>query len=133
MPRSEIVRCIRDCDAKIGCVPEDKKRTSRSVEIKIRRGQIFYSGSTTVSTKHKLFPLKYSGKTVVELDDEKIKSCKQGSWTDITDSDLVRQFKLDELLGELNESRINYGDKPGSDFSGYSVHVMAPKSCIEEI
>ena len=131
----KILRCITSCDAKIGCTPEDKERKiCCSVDIKIRKGQIFYSRKVSESTKYKLFPLKYSGKTVVELDDEKIKLCKQGSWTDITDSSLVKQFKLDELLDELNELRDRYGDKPESDFSGYSVSVLAPRSgCFERI
>lgn len=136
MAEFKIVRCITSCDAKIGCTPEDKEREiCCSVDIKIREGQIFYSRDVVnVSTKCKLFPLKCSGKTTVELDDEKIKLCKQGSWADITDSSLTKQFKFGELLDELNKLRIyHYGDKSEIDFSGYSVSVMAPKSCFEEI
>ena len=133
MAEFKIVRCIESYEDRIVCVPEDKKRKMCcSVDIEIREGQAFYSRNIT-SVRYKLFPLKYSGKTVVELDDEKIKLCKQGSWTDITESGLVRQFKFDKLLDKLNKLRIYYGDKPENDFSGYSVHVEGPKSYFKRI
>lgn len=115
----KFLKCIEECKAVIDFEPQNEKTKGR-LFVKIHEGQIFCS-TDSLGTMYILFPAKTpSGKNDVEFDKsdiERIKSFKMGSWDDIKDNNVIKQFKLNKV----------------GDLSSINIEVRAPKSCFEKI
>ena len=121
MPK--FLKCTKECDAVIkieSIIDEEDERepNERKLHVRIPEGWIFcFLGSSSSNSKYNLRPVEKSTETNVKFNAQDKKSFKQGIWRDITDVDVLRRLKLNEL-GDLSRLYIN---------------LLAPKSCFEEI
>ncbi len=117
MPRSKIVRCTKGCGAKISAISEDEE-ILYSTSVKIHRGQYLFA-LILPGLRIKLCPIKNSGRTGVEFDANRIGSLELGSWNDVTDNSVVKQFELNKLSDRLGNN------------SNVDVYVTVTKSCFK--
>ena len=127
MSRPEIVRCTKGCGAKISATSKNPK-VQYSISVKIYNGQAFFARILSGS-RIELYPIKNSGITDVELDSRKIGSLELGSWNNITENSVMKQFELGKLFNGLR-SRLNNNEM--SDLSEFDVCVTVTGSCFKK-
>ena len=134
MTRSEIIRCIKNCDAVIKAFPKGKKLCCCSLNLKILEDQVF-SGRALPGSNCELFLMECAGKILMKFCDlggkRDKKLLKVVPWDEVTNRKAVDQFKLREFSGEL---RVLSGNDNEMDISeDYDIRVEAPKRYFEVI